>query len=414
MRDGQRVAVVGGGPAGCGCAITLAREARRLHRRIEVVLYEPRDFPREGNVCVGVLSPPFWHLLKELGLTLPPALVQRYVRRYVLHTDGERLDLPNPAGAEPTLTLDRGELDRFLIEGARQVGVRVRAETVVDFRLTPDAVFAYSRDGTEETFDALVCAFGLGSQLVPAFANATGYLRPPLTRSLLTNFRLEREVVERLVDSDIHALLPASQPRIEFAALTPKDDYVTVNVAGPQIAEADLEFAIGRFQTLGLLPANLPAWSHQHNAFPSGPARHFFGDRLVAVGNASGLLRPLKGKGINAGLLTGRRAAKTMMHEGISKQAFITYYEACNDITTDYRYGRILRSLYRLSRSLGYLDPVVGMARHDPTLYQMFHALVSGEGSYRGVVLGLLRPLLWARMGVTLAGYEYGRRLGRA
>lgn len=410
LRTGQSVAVVGGGPAGTAAAIALRRRGEALGRDIRVTLFEPRDFHTDGNVCVGVVSPPFGRLLAGLGLSLPAELVQRRIERYILHTDSGALELPNPPDAyEPTLALRRLDLDRFMLASARDAGAELRRETVTDLRIEREGAMVCAEGGVWERFDAVVCAFGLGGHVVKALENATGYRRPPLMRALLAVLPLGREVVEQYIGNDIHALLLASQPQIEFAALTPKADHVTVNAAGPRILESDLAAVIRHLQHLGLLPGELPAYRILHNVFPSGPASGFFADRVVAVGNTSGLLRPLKGKGLSTGLLTAERAAKVMLEEGISGVALRRYFEACADLRSDYRYGLLLRGLFRLSRRLGYLDPVIALARHDRRLYRVFHTMVSGEGSYKQVVLSLAHPGVWPGIARIALGVERSR-----
>ncbi len=61
INDGDTVCIVGGGPGGSACAMTLLREARRLSREINVVLLEHKKFAeqRHYNQYIGVLSPPF-------------------------------------------------------------------------------------------------------------------------------------------------------------------------------------------------------------------------------------------------------------------------------------------------------------------------------------------------------------------
>jgi hypothetical protein len=112
-------------------------------------------------------------------------------------------------------------------------------------------------------------------------------------------------------------------------------------------------------------------------------------------------------------VLTGSRAAKVMLEEGVSRHAFDHFYRACADLVSDYRYGLILRSLFRLSRRLGYLDAVIDLARHDRTLYRVFHALISGEGSYKQVVQSLANPAVWPGLMGAALGVERQRRFGK-
>lgn len=414
LRSGQTVAIIGGGPAGSSCALALKREAEALGRHLRVVLFEPKDFRKESNVCVGVLSPPFGHLLSQLGLTLPPQIVQRRITAYELYTDSAHLVLPEREDAEEqTLVVDRGDLDLFMLYSARGAGVELLQEAVADVKLARDGVTVLGDRGTSLYCDVVVGAFGLTRIGLSSFEARTLYQAPGLMRSLLTDIPIPDAEVDEHVGDHIHALLLASQPSVEFAALTPKRGHVTVNVAGPNIGPAELDVSIAHMQRLGLLPENLPATPRYGNVFPAGPAHNIYRDRVVTIGNTSGLLRPLKGKGINAGLLTGMRAARAMLEAGISREAFDYFYEACRDITSDYYYGLLLRQLYRASRSLSALDAVIELAREEQILRRCFYNMVAGEGSYRDVVFSLLRPLLWLRIVGAVARQQRDRLFPR-
>ncbi|MHB1131166.1 MAG: NAD(P)/FAD-dependent oxidoreductase [Chloroflexota bacterium] len=405
------MAIMGGGPAGSACALALLQGAAARQIDLRVIVFEPKDFRTQRNVCAGVLSPPFGSLLTGLGLALPERLVQRRIDAYELHTDDARLLLANQANSgDATLATDRADLDLFLLSSAEAAGAEVKAQAVTDVRFLDGHVEVLAAEGEVVHCDVLVGACGLARTSLSVLEGRTAYRRPSAMRSLLIDVPLPDEEIDDRIGHRIHALLLASHPGVEFAALTPKRGHVTVNVAGPNIGPAHLDSAVAHFQRLGLLPARLPDAQRHGGAFPASPARGIFGERMVTIGNTSGLLRPLKGKGINAGLLTGWRAAQTMLNMGISRAAFAHYYSSCQDITSDYSYGLLLRQLYRISSRLGALDPVLGLASRNAVLQRAFYNMVSGEGSYREVVLSLLRPLLW----LEIAGAVSRQALRRA
>src|ERR1039458_5971899 len=77
LQNNECVAVVGGGPAGSFFAIHLLREARRLNRRIDVVIVEKRGPIDMGaaalecggcSFCAGVISPRLDKILEEQRL----------------------------------------------------------------------------------------------------------------------------------------------------------------------------------------------------------------------------------------------------------------------------------------------------------------------------------------------------------
>ena len=69
----KRIAIIGGGPAGTSCALTLLRGARERGREIEVLLIEPKRFGEHYNQCAGVLTvdESLKELMGELGLQFP-------------------------------------------------------------------------------------------------------------------------------------------------------------------------------------------------------------------------------------------------------------------------------------------------------------------------------------------------------
>ena len=60
LADGDRVAVVGGGPAGSFFAYFLLDMAVRIGLQVQVDIYEPRNFLKPGpigcNMCAGIVS----------------------------------------------------------------------------------------------------------------------------------------------------------------------------------------------------------------------------------------------------------------------------------------------------------------------------------------------------------------------
>lgn len=91
LDDGSRVAVMGGGPAGSFFSYFLLQMARRTGLRVDVDIYEPRDFfatgPKGCNMCGGIISESLVQNLAAEGINLPASVVQRGIDSYLLHMD---------------------------------------------------------------------------------------------------------------------------------------------------------------------------------------------------------------------------------------------------------------------------------------------------------------------------------------
>ena len=72
LKDNDRVAIIGAGPAGSLFAYLLLRLAQREKLHLQVNLYDPRDFNRAGpagcNKCAGVIGPSLDQRLTSFSL----------------------------------------------------------------------------------------------------------------------------------------------------------------------------------------------------------------------------------------------------------------------------------------------------------------------------------------------------------
>ncbi len=200
-----------------------------------------------------------------------------------------------------------------------------------------------------------------------------------------------------LFGTRIHAFLP-SEPRIEFGAITPKGHHLSLNIAG-KTADAQLmkSFLACRpvRDALPFSPACLDTLDGSHffkGRFPISTARGYYGDRYVVVGDAAGLVRAFKGKGINSACLSGLWAAEVMLTQGISHAAFAQHYrKACRDILADLPYGRAVRRLVSAGRRLSVVDLVLHAAEHETAFREALFDAVSGRRNYRHVIHSLCR-----------------------
>ncbi len=430
LHDGSTVVIIGGGPGGAACAIRLLRGADARGLRLRVLIFEGKDFNVHANQCVGVLSPPIEDVLaRELDVHLPPTLIKRQIFGYRLHGTRENLLLTGhgataatPGQGQATYAVERAHFDRFLLDHARELGAQV-----IDSRVTGvefvrgdnlDEVRVYSESEYVRA-DVVVGAFGLDEALLSVFEEVTnrdhrrGFRRPAKwLQSYLTKIDAPARFQIEKLGHIVHAfLLPRTCPRIEFGAITPKGDHILVNIAGARVTSCDLDDFLQLPAVQKLLPAfDASAINYYEGRFPSAPARHPFGHRYALVGDATGWLRPFKGKGINTALVTGLRAADAMLAHGVSRRAFTHYRKTCADLLGDHFYGVVVRRLM-LAGARFFLDPMIDIGKTDPLMYDALFDAVSGHASYRNIISRSLKPQLVRKVGMRLLR---GRRAHRA
>jgi flavin-dependent dehydrogenase len=229
------------------------------------------------------------------------------------------------------------------------------------------------------------------------FHRAVGYQPPQWLSSVVTKYH-PGEACMASFGNRIHAFLPAT-PGIEFGAVTPKGNHLTINIAG-SAADANLMDTFLSFpEVMNVLPCLENADRSNHDdlcffkgRFPRGLATKYTGDRFVMVGDAAGLVRAFKGKGVTSAIQTGIRAANVILREGISSEAFQAYHTANQDILDDLPYGRFMRILTIAASRFGLMDFALVAAESDPGLHRALFNAVSGHSPYKPILRSSFSP----------------------
>lgn len=416
---GKTVAIVGGGPGGCGTAIRLAQLSRERDLGLRVVLFEGKDFEHHYNQCAGVLSPPIEELLQDrLGVELPYDIYKRQIFGYRLHAGKKEILLVGDHKGGATYAVRRVVFDRFFLSCAEKGGAEVSHSrvTAIDFpKKGRDNVFLYTEGGMIKA-DVVVGAFGLDDGMMSVFETATGgkYRRPgDYMHTFVVKISTDRAFIEKKLGSIIYAyLFPPGIPNLDFGAITPKGDHVIVNVAGRRATVEDM-FA---FLSLDIVRDHLPPLSRDslevyRGKFPGKPARGATGDRYLVVGDATGWMRPFKGKGINMAIHTGIQAAETIVDHGTDSASLLKYEERSRQLRDDYLYGSWMRHLCKAGEITGMLGTVLSMAKVNQEVHDALFSAVSGHGSFRDIFTRYARPRVLADV---VRNYVRDRRRGRS
>ncbi|HUU28911.1 MAG TPA: NAD(P)/FAD-dependent oxidoreductase [archaeon] len=386
VTDPLRVLIVGGGPAGASCALSLVRLASQMKRRVKIILFEHKTFGKHYNQCMGVLSPPIVTILREyLDLALPGELIQREIHGYWLHTDCKSIYLTDLSSAspEPSIATRRVLLDGYLLSQVEKAGVEVCRNRVMDLEFTDEAVNLYTEGGSFEG-DILVGAFGLDRQMCEALSRRTGYRPPDYLETVVTKIHPGQELVDSF-GNYIHAFLPRNSA-VEFGALVPKGNHITALVAGRKVTAATLTEFLRSPAVTSIMTFPYGIKDMYKGNFPISPAKGFYGDRFIAIGDSAGLVRPFKGKGINSAICTGHSAARIILERGITKNALSQIENDCRELIGDRWYGRIVRWLTISLARFSFFDPILEVAGSDPNLRQALFDSVSGQDTYRNIL----------------------------
>jgi flavin-dependent dehydrogenase len=423
LDDGARVAVLGAGPAGSLFAYFLLDIAARVGLDLHVELYESRDFlqpsPQGCNMCGGIVSESLVQNLASEGLNLPPSVVQRGIDSYHLHMDVGSVRIETPLhemrigavhrGSGPRdatkrdwESFDQHLLDRALAKGARLVRARVDGVSVANGR----PVLAL-RTGERETFDLLAVAAGVNSPVLAALqAAGVGYVPPALTKTFIREYHLGRDVIGRTVGSSMHVFL-LNVPRLEFAAIIPKGDYVTVCMLGENIDNALVKAFLDAPEVRACFP---PDWQPEAKSCQCMPhinvrgVRRPYADRFVFVGDC-GMTRLYK-DGIGAAYRTAKAAARTAVFEGVSAEAFDKHFgPVCRSIGADNVMGRLAFVFTRVAQHVTVARRALLLvtldeqrrAGHRRRLSGVLWDMFSGSAPYRDIFLRMLHPALAAR-----------------
>lgn len=356
LRNGSRVCIVGGGPAGSFAALHCLRLAEARQLSLEVLIFEPRNFQGRGpagcNRCAGILSSHLLAGLDEFGLRLPPEVIQAYIRTYAVHLDGQVYPIGTPTPESEIVSVYRGggprlgraaartSFDGFLLDqacarGARHVPARVRH---VSWAGTP-----VIHTATESMpADLLVLATGVNAR--PPMDPVYGYHSPP------TAVMAQDEVL-RPTDwpNDIVRMYFRHPRGLIFGALIPKGEYLNISLLGDGLtldAVSDFLEAQGLSPTIPPRPGSLCGCTPRISV---GVAPRTFGDRWVAVGDAA--VTRLYKDGIGAAWITAREAMTVAIERGMSESDFRRgYAPACRRIARDNVFGKWLLRLW--SRAL--------------------------------------------------------------
>jgi flavin-dependent dehydrogenase len=419
--SGDRVCIIGGGPAGSFAALHLLRQMKDQNLELEVLIFESRDFNRPGpsgcNKCAGILSTRLIRGLRSLGLSLPDDIIQSQVHAYAVHLDGDHLRIPNPDPDRQIMSVYRGAgprmldgnpvsgFDQYLLtqacaRGARHIRSRVRKVTREERPIVHTA-----RESLPA--DLVILATGVNSR-APLEASF-GYQPPKTAVMAQDEFLLPDGWPADQVDA--HFGRPSG---LIFGALIPKGKYLNVSLLGQDLstdAVSDFIEAQELGESLPLPPGSLCGCTPR---IAVGASRNPYGTRWVAVGDAA--VSRLYKDGIGTAFFSAQRAIEVATKRGLSRADFRRHYAPyCRQVSSDNRYGRFLHRLWSLTHRNSFIlniwKNVIQVEARWPldkrVHTRLLWGMLTGDESYKDLFKLFLSP-------AAIAGLLRGLRIPKA
>lgn len=292
------VIVVGGGPAGLYAGSKLAQAG------FSVALFEEHQSVGEPVHCTGVLAR---EAFEEFGLSTGPILNELSTVTFYAPS-GDKVEYSTPS--VEAVVVDRVRFDQSLARKAVGAGVLMftgQRVTSVDVdadgvRVTAGTTIARGR----------VCVLACGASY--ALQRKLGLGMP---RLLLHSAQIELPAA-RLGDVEVHFGRSVAPQGFAWAVPVQRDrPYVRIGVMCDRGAGRHFGDIVARLSTRwGISSSDIR--QPRQKILPLGPIERTYSDRVVALGDAAGLVKPTTGGGIYYSLLSAGLAAETLT-EALSK-----------------------------------------------------------------------------------------------
>jgi digeranylgeranylglycerophospholipid reductase len=317
------VVVIGAGPAGSICAGEITKKG------FNVLLIEKDAFPGQTNVCAGGIER---GIVAEFGLR---GLIEKEISIARYHF---------PWGEEEYkvnfVSVKREVFDSFLAHQAVDAGAQLLINTVVrDAILENDCVKlkVKSRGGESEIRTKLVVFadgpntlahnFGIGFEIMPDTVSESSIFEIEWKNNPLDGFEYFFS----------HEISPWG-----YGWIFPKKDTLNIGVIClySKLEKNILEY-LKNFRSNLEKPVKEKRITRFTSALvPLVPARRIYGERMLVVGDAAGMVDPLSGGGISYAIRGGKVAAKValdVLKEGTFSKVFLSRYQNEWERTEDYR-----------------------------------------------------------------------------
>jgi geranylgeranyl reductase family protein len=289
------VVVIGAGPAG---SLTACRLAEHGH---DVVVLEEHEDVGAPVHCTGLVG---GEAFDEFDLPRSLVLAQADAARFWSATGQS---VPIRSARVNAVVIDRLALDRHLAARAIAAGAEVRTGLRAESVETSETGVSVTARGLEHPIEARACVLACGANYrfhrqlglgLPRLFLQSAQVETPFPASPEVEVRFGREVAP----AGFAWLVPFRRGAVPYARLGLMSE--------TRSRERFAAFVESLAARAGVDPATVP--TPRLKMLPLGPVERSYADRVVAVGDAAGLVKPTTGGGIYYGLLSGAIAASVL------------------------------------------------------------------------------------------------------
>jgi len=335
------VTVIGAGPAGSTTARTIAEHG------FDVILVEKDEYPGKTNVCAGGVPE---SIIKDTGLSSD--VIEKEIA-------GEKHFFPwrMKNTALNHVTVYRHVFDRSLADKAVEEGVKMLTDTVVkDVAVKNEGIRVIS-EGNANAIESKLVVFADGPNSLAYRKFGFGF-KPESDKTIVSvacEVKWEDNPFDYYESYYGHDISPWG-----YGWIFPKRDTVNVGVG---CLYSELRSSV--IESLNYILQKYPLTSDKLKGrkitwlssalIPVAPAKRIFGERMLVVGDAAGMVDPVTGGGImqaiNGGVLAGKVCLMSLEEDDFSSR-FLSQYQRLWHKTADYSY---IYSKYLLSNVFLYL-----------------------------------------------------------
>ena len=350
------VTVIGAGPAGSTTARTIAKHG------FDVILVEKDEYPGKTNVCAGGVPKATF---EDTGLS--KNVVEKEILRGEYYYPWGMRDLKLNHVA-----VYRKVFDRSLADKAVEEGVKMLTNTLItDVRVRNGKVYAISEG---DVIESKLVVFADGPNTLAYRKFGIGF-KPEADKTVVSvtcEVKWENNPLNCFEFYYGYDISPWG-----YGWVCPRRDTVNVGVVclysrlRSNLMDS-LNYMVKKHPLIcEKLKGREIVWLSSA-LIPVAPARKIFGERMLVVGDAAGMVDPVNGGGImqaiNGGQLAGNVCVKALKEDDFSS-IFLSQYQDLWHETKDYLY---IHAQYLLSNAFIYLY------KFDRNAYPRMAAFING------------------------------------